>query len=218
LFRIKICGVTSAKDAQFVALAGADAVGLNFHRQSQRYIDMPTAQAITQVLPPKVLRVGVFVNSAPAEMMEVVQALNLTWVQLHGDEPPELAAAVDGVSLLKAFPFDDGLVARVGEYVDGCQRLGVRLGGLLIDAPRRGEFGGTGEVIDWKELAAMRASLPDLPLVLAGGLTPFNVADAIAAVHPAAVDVASGVESKPGAKDLLLVRAFVTAAKKALAG
>jgi phosphoribosylanthranilate isomerase len=217
LFRIKICGVTSAKDAQFVALAGADAVGLNFYPQSQRCIDMPTAQSIVQVLPSKVFRVGVFVNSAPSDITAVASALNLSWVQLHGDEPPELAAAIGGVSILKAFPFDDGLVTRVREYFDACQRLGARLGGLLVDAPRRGEFGGTGEVVDWKSLAAMRSSLPDLPLVLAGGLTPFNVAEAIAAVHPSAVDVASGVESKPGAKDLLLVRAFVTAAKKALA-
>jgi phosphoribosylanthranilate isomerase len=95
--------------------------------------------------------------------------------------------------------------------------LNARPAALLIDAPRTAEFGGTGKVVDWKQLAEVRPQLADLPLVLAGGLTPFNVAEAIATVRPDAVDVASGIESKPGSKDLLLVRAFVTAAKKALA-
>jgi phosphoribosylanthranilate isomerase len=216
LFRIKICGVTTAKDAQFVTLAGADAIGLNFYAQSRRFVDPTVAEAIVAALPPRVARVGVFVNHGASEIGDLASRLKLDWIQLHGDEPAQLLADLPPIPVLRAFAFDDSATTRVREYVEASQRLNAHLSALLIDASHDGETGGTGKTLDWKLLADTRGTWPTLPLVLAGGLTPFNVAEAIATAKPDAVDVASGVESKPGSKDLLLVRAFVTAAKKGL--
>src|SRR5262245_37749336 len=105
LFRIKICGVATAKDAQFVTLAGADAIGLNFYALSRRFIDLTTAESIVKALPPRVARVGVFVNHSAVEIGEHVSRLKLDWIQLHGDEPPDLLAALPQIPVLKAFPF-----------------------------------------------------------------------------------------------------------------
>jgi phosphoribosylanthranilate isomerase len=215
LFRIKICGVTSPKDAQFVVLAGADAVGLNFYSASERAITLDVADAIVKSLPPRIARVGVFVNSSAGEISEIADRLKLDWIQLHGDEPVELIAELAGRSVIRAIRFDDSALARIRADLGRCQETQAPMPALLIDAARPGEYGGTGQTVDWKALASVREHFPNVPLVLAGGLTPFNVAEAIAAVRPDAVDVASGVESKPGSKDLLLVRAFVTSAKKA---
>ncbi|MGE0756807.1 MAG: phosphoribosylanthranilate isomerase [Pirellulaceae bacterium] len=216
MFHIKICGVTTPKDAQFVALAGADAVGLNFYAKSPRFIDLPTAEAIVKSMPARLARVGVFVNS-PAELVtEYADRLNLQWLQLHGDEPPEFLAALSGRDVLRSFPFT-GSVQPIIDYLNTCRHLNALPRAILIDASHSGEYGGTGTEVDWQQLSEVRSDLGDLPLVLAGGLTPFNVAEAISAVRPDAVDAASSVESRPGSKDLLLVRAFVTAAKRAFA-
>jgi phosphoribosylanthranilate isomerase len=217
LFRIKICGVTSPKDAQFAALAGADAVGLNFHPSSPRFISVEIGDAIAKSLSPRVIRVGVFVNSSANEIAGLADRLKLDWIQLHGDEPAEMLADLPGRSIIRAIRFDESVEDRIREFMGACERLNTRPQALLIDSSVAGGFGGTGRKVDWTALAAVRERFPKLPLILAGGLNPFNVAEAIATVRPQAVDVASGVESKPGSKDLLLVRAFVTAAKKALA-
>lgn len=217
MFRIKICGITLPKDAQLAALAGADAIGINFFSQSKRFVDPATAEKIVAVVPPRVARVGVFVNSSSAEIADVAARVKLDWIQLHGDEPPELLRSLAGRSIVQAFRLGAGDVSPVREYLSGCERLQVRPAALLFDVARPGEYGGTGHTLDWPAIGMVRDQFRKLPLVLAGGLTPFNVAEAIAAVRPDAVDVASGIESKPGIKDLLLVRAFITSARKALA-
>lgn len=215
MFRIKICGVTTAKDAQLIALAGADAIGLNFHPASARYVDPAAAQKIAAVISPKLARVGVFVNSSAESILELADLLKLDWIQLHGDEPPEFLDKLKGRSILKAFRIAQDGWSHVDRFLQECKQRGVLPSAVLVDSAPPGEFGGSGQTLDWNEIQTGQSVLSGLPLVLAGGLTPFNVTDAISLVKPAAVDVASGVESKPGIKDLMLIRAFITSAKKA---
>jgi phosphoribosylanthranilate isomerase len=215
LFRIKICGVTSAKDAQLIALAGADAIGLNFYPGSPRYLDPTAAEKVVATISPKLARVGVFVNSPVEFIQEMASRLKLDWVQLHGDETPATVSALAGTAVLQAFRIGaDGWDA-ADRFLKECRERGAVPAAALLDAAKPGEFGGTGQTIDWTTVASWRPIFAGIPLVLAGGLTPFNVVDAITMVKPNAVDVASGVESKPGTKDLMLIRAFVTSAKKA---
>jgi len=214
LFKIKICGISSVKDAQLTMLAGADAVGLNFYKESARFIDPEAAQKIVGVLRPTVKRVGLFVNAAAEEINRVAEQLALDYIQLHGDEPPELLAALSERPIIRAFRFGENGAADIAEFLRGCGS-GRRPDAILVDAAKPGEYGGTGEVADWDAVAAAKPALDGIPLVLAGGLTPFNVAAAIAKVRPEGVDTASGVESRPGNKDPMLVRAFVNTAKKA---
>ena len=216
MFRIKICGVTSAKDAQVAALAGADAIGLNFYPRSKRYVDPALAEKVIAGVPARVARVGIFVNSTPEEIVAIADRLKLTWIQLHGDETPKTLKELPGRSIISAFRLRESGVAPVHEFLAECQQLEVTPNALLFDVARPGEYGGTGHTLDWSSVGAVRDQFRQLPLVLAGGLTPFNVTEAVAAVRPDAVDVASGIESKPGIKDMLLVRAFVQSAKKAM--
>jgi phosphoribosylanthranilate isomerase len=218
LFRIKICGVTSPKDAQLIALAGADAVGLNFFADSSRYVEADVAQKIATVVPPSVARVGVFVNSPAGVLRDTTERLKLDWIQLHGDETPELIAEIGGQRVVKAFRIGESGWDEAVAFLARCKELGSLPAAVLLDASQPGEYGGTGKTIDWQSVADNRPRLFGLPIVLAGGLTPFNVTEAIATARPDAVDVASGVESKSGSKDLMLIRAFVTSAKKALDG
>lgn len=217
MFRIKICGITTPKDAQLAALAGADAVGLNFYPGSKRFLDSSVADKIVSVLPRNVAKVGVFVNSPPDQILAIADRLKLDWIQLHGDETVETLAALAGRMILVAFRLGEPGVAPVREYLAECDRRQVQPNALLFDVARPGEYGGTGHSLDWGAIGQVRDEFRRYPLVLAGGLTPFNVAEAVAIVRPDAVDVASGIESKPGVKDMLLIRAFVTSAKKALA-
>ena len=215
LFKIKICGIKTVKDAQLVALAGADAIGLNFYDQSPRYIDPELAAKISAGAPARVAKVGLFVNAAADEVNKLAEELELDWIQLHGDETPAYLADLIDRPILRAVRVSDENLAEMAAYLQACREV-RQLGGVLVDKLKAGAFGGTGEKIDWGKLSDQGFG-DDLPLVLAGGLTPFNVEEAIAAVRPAAVDVASGVENHPGAKDLLMVRAFTTAAKRAFA-
>ncbi len=214
MFKIKICGISSVKDAQLVGLAGADAVGLNFYEHSPRVIDLATAEKLVAVLRPHVKRVGLFVNAEAAAINQLVEALSLDYIQLHGDEPSEFLSQLSDRPIIRAFRFGEHGAAEIAQYLDDCSQH-RRPDVLLIDASKPGEYGGTGEVADWAAVAAARGAWGGLPVVLAGGLSPFNVAEAIATVRPDAVDSASGVESKPGNKDPMLVRAFVNTAKKA---
>ncbi len=214
LFKIKICGICSVKDAQLVGLAGADAVGLNFFARSPRYIDQEMATKLVGALRQGVKRVGLFVNSSVDEINQIAEALQLDYVQLHGDEPPELLADLSPRPIIRAFRFGENGAAEIAQFLERCAG-GRSPDAILVDTLKQGEYGGTGEVADWNAVSEARAVLGEIPLVLAGGLTPFNVADAIAKVRPDGVDTASGVESRPANKDPMLVRAFVNAAKKA---
>jgi phosphoribosylanthranilate isomerase len=216
LYQIKICGITRIPDAQVVALAGADAAGINFYPESKRYVAFELAEKIAKVLSGRVHCSGVFVNASADEIRQAAEALKLDAIQLHGDEPPEFLTEFPDQQIVKAFRFGERGIEEVGAYLEQCRVAGKVPDAVLVDACRPGEYGGTGEQPDWSVVAGLRETLGEVPMVLAGGLTAFNVAEAIAATRCNAVDVASGVESKPGQKDPMLVRAFVNSARKAL--
>ena len=221
MFRVKICGITNAADAQAVAASGADAVGLNFYAKSARFLMPEAANSVVDALPPEIVKVGLFVNAAADEICGHFDSLELDLIQLHGDETPEFVSRLAGRPVMKAFRVGTQGLSPVYEFIEQTQKLGCRLRAVLVDAFCRGSYGGTGRLADWPAVAEysqnkkqLRADLP--PLVLAGGLTADNVAEAIRAVRPAAVDTASGVESSPGKKDPKAVLSFVQAAKIAL--
>ena len=214
MFRIKICGITNVPDAQVVAAAGADAVGLNFYEPSPRCITLTVANAIKSSLPPQVTKVGLFVDAALERVREVIDQVRLDAVQLHGHESPEYLAQLAGVPVIKVFRPQRGL-EEIGHYLEECRQRNCLPKMVLIDAYDPSQMGGTGKRADWLAIVTGRKVLAGLPLMLAGGLTPNNVATAIATVAPHAVDTASGVESAPGKKDGELVRQFVAAAQLA---
>lgn len=213
-FRIKICGVTTPDDARAVAAAGAEAIGLNFFRRSKRYLDRAQAEGIVAALDASVAKVGLFVNSPLEQIADGVERFDLDWVQLHGDEPPELLADLPPCPVIRAFRVGGDGLAPVRHYLEACLRYGRSPEMLLVDAFCPGAYGGTGEQGDWAAAAELVAQTSQ-PVALAGGLTPANVAEAIAEVRPAAVDTASGVEISPGRKDVELLRRFVETARTA---
>ena len=242
MFRIKICGITRVEDALLAAEAGADAIGLNFYAQSPRYVTPEHAAEIVGRLredysAEQVQVVAVLVNHTLDDILETIREADLyaqgLWLQLHGDEPPELlrdlrshglgmtgellqaTGHVPTVPVLRAFRCAGGDFSPLKSHLAECQRLAALPQAVLIDAYQPGQYGGSGQRADWPALARLRPEL-HFPLVLAGGLTPENVAEAIVAVQPAAVDVASGVESAPGKKDYAKTMSFVAAAKQAL--
>jgi phosphoribosylanthranilate isomerase len=200
--RVKICGITRPEDALAAAAAGADALGFNFWPGSKRYIPAVRARAIIALLPPFVIPVGVFVNQKRDEIEEVAASTGIHVLQLHGDETPEACGGYL-LPVVKAIrvgaDFSPEMLNRYAYAVSAC----------LLDTPSSG-FGGTGSTFDWGRLASLR---PSTPIILAGGLTPNNVAAAVDAVKPYAVDVASGVEQGPGVKDAVAMQRFVGAAK-----
>ena len=204
--RVKICGITGPDDGIMAAQAGADAIGLVFWPRSPRHVTFEQAQAITRAVPPFVLRVGVFVDATADELVRATDAGRLDVLQLHGQEPPEAFDALPRRGL-KAL--------RVGPGFDPADavRYEGRAAGLLLDTHAKSAPGGTGETFDWVLARELRPRVSYL--VLAGGLTPQNVARAIAEVRPDAVDVSSGVESAPGRKDAAKVRAFIEAVRSA---
>lgn len=204
--RIKICGVTTPADAELAACCGADAVGLNFYARSPRYLDPARARAVLAVLPPFVEPVGLFVNTSLDDVRAASSALGLRTLQLHGDVPPALPG--DGFRYVVCFALRDAAgLAAIDRYL-----AAQRPAAILVDAHVAGAYGGTGQCAPWDLLEKYR---PAVPLILAGGLTPDNVAAAIRRVRPYAVDVASGVESSPGIKDPERVRRFIDAARQA---
>lgn len=213
-FRTKICGVTSPADAVCIAALGGDAIGLNFYPPSRRSVSMPVAGEIVEVLPKAVTPVGLFVNESPERVNKIAEELKLNWVQLHGDEPPEYLSQLDlRLSILRAYRFESW--QQVERDVAACGDAGRLPTALLIDACVPGEFGGTGKTADWAALAERADETFGLPLILAGGLTPYNVAEAIAQVRPEGIDTASGVESSPGSKDAKLMEQFLANARQA---
>lgn len=212
LFRIKICGVTRPDDAAMIAAAGGDAIGLNFYPGSPRFVSDERAAEIIAALPGGVAKVGVFVNADAATIRNKAEQLGLDWVQLHGDEPPEFISQLPGLKMIRAVRLRHQTVLTL-------PATGTRLpDALLIDAFSTAGYGGTGETIAWDSIPEARSGLMGLPIILAGGLTSENVAEAIQVAFPDAVDVASGVEASPGVKDAAKVRSFVAAARKSLPG
>jgi phosphoribosylanthranilate isomerase len=216
VFQIKICGITSVADALAVAQAGADAIGLNFYRRSQRYITVEMAWQIVAELPPEVVKVGLFVDTPVGEIARTFDDLRLDLIQLHGDQPPEFLGELGNRPVMRAFRVGRDGLRPVAKYIGRCRQIGSSPKLVLLDALVAGEFGGTGKTGDWDAAKQYAAEVGLPPLVLAGGLTPENVATAIRTVRPTAVDVASGVESRPGRKDPALMAAFVEAARAAL--
>jgi phosphoribosylanthranilate isomerase len=217
MFQTKICGITNVDDARTVVQAGADAIGLNFYPRSKRCISAELARDIIAAIPPGIVKVGLFVNSPASEICRLFDQLGLDLIQLHGDEPPDYLPQLAPRPVMRAFRLGTEGLPPVVQYLDQCRELNALPTLTLLDSAVQGSYGGTGRTLDWN-LASQYAIQPDMPpLVLAGGLTPGNVAQAIRTVRPAAVDVASGVESPPGRKDPALVESFVQAARAALA-
>jgi phosphoribosylanthranilate isomerase len=216
-FQIKICGITNADDALAAVRAGADAIGLNFYARSKRSIGVENAIAIVRDVPREIVKVGVFVNPLVAEVNAVVNAGVIDFVQLHGDESPELMAQLPDLPIMKAVRWDSVASPELlANFLAECMHRQCVPAALLMDANIAGEFGGTGAAADWKSIAKWRQETRlAMPIVLAGGLTADNVGAAIAAVHPEAVDTASGVESLPRKKSEALITSFVAAARKA---
>jgi phosphoribosylanthranilate isomerase len=220
-FQIKICGVTNAADASSAIEAGATAIGLNFFSGSKRHIDPLTAQTIARIDARQLAVVGVFVNHTASEIASIVTHVEPTWIQLHGDELPTVIKHVKetvDLPVMRALRWGQEGNEPIDEYLQQCAALGCLPDAVLIDAHVKGEYGGTGETADWEAIAQWcKQRRFDIPVVLAGGLTPENVARAIEIVRPNAVDTASGVESSPGRKDPERVRAFIAEAQRAFA-
>ncbi len=222
MFRIKICGITNVADALAAADAGADTIGLNFYAQSPRFVDTEIASTILKVTPLAIARVGVVVNEEIDSIHNLIQQLDgetsagLNAIQLHGDEPPEFVAAVRAKYLIRARRFSEKGIAAIAADLEACEKMRRVPDAVLIDAATPGRYGGTGTTVSWSGLADYRRWLHNVPLILAGGLTPENVAQAIRVVRPHGVDVASGVEASPGKKDHAKLRDFVAAAREAL--
>jgi phosphoribosylanthranilate isomerase len=200
--RVKVCGITNLEDALAAVEAGADMLGFNFYARSPRCVSPAEARKIIEGLPGGVSCVGVFVNEPePADVERIAREAGLDAVQLHGDETPEYCQSLRGLTTIKAL--------RVGAdyHVESAAPYGTDA--VLLDAYVAGERGGTGHTFDWALAALTRERVPRL--FLAGGLTPDNVAAALAAVRPYAVDVCSGVETAPGRKSPELMRRFVKA-------
>lgn len=208
--KVKICGITRTEDARAAAAAGADALGLNFVAQSPRFLrSMEQARALLDSAQPfSGLAVGLFVNATASEILATARDVKLDVVQLHGEEPPELADELRrnlNAPLWKAYRI------ATQDDLDAVIRQDWPCDALLLDARVEGAHGGTGKTFDWDLLTGFARKKP---LVLAGGLKPSNVAEAVERARPDWVDTSSGVESAPGIKDAAMMRQFVDAAKK----
>lgn len=201
--RIKICGITREQDARLAVEAGADAIGMVFYPPSPRALSVEQAASIAAAVPPFVSLVGLFVDLPAPEVARILEHVPLGLLQFHGDESPEFCRAFHRPWIKSVRMKEDTDLPEVARrYSDA--------GGLLLDTWRDGVPGGTGEAFDWRRA---RGPLP-LPIVLAGGLSEHNVAAAIEGLHPAAVDVSSGVESAPGIKDAEKIARFVAAVRR----
>jgi phosphoribosylanthranilate isomerase len=208
--KIKICGITRAADAEAAARLGADAIGLNFYTASPRYLDPNLASVILRGLPPFLSVAAVFVNEKLPTMIQISRQIGkIGIIQWHGDnlEPGDPGP----FKLVPAFAIKDRSdLDRINKFLDASRATGIGPDALLLDAHDPERFGGTGRTAPWELIAAFH---PGLPIILAGGLTPENVTEAIRIVRPYAVDVASGVESQPGVKDEEKMARFIAAVR-----
>lgn len=203
MIKIKICGITNLEDALAAANAGADALGFNFYKKSPRFIEPARAAEIIAQLPPFIMPVGVFVNEREEKIREIQALTCMQAIQLHGDESPEFCQRLDG-RIIKAFQVKDK---------ESLQNMAhYRVAAYLLDSYREGVRGGTGVTFDW-HLAVVAKTFGKV--ILAGGLTPENVAEAVKLVQPYGVDVAGGVEKEKGIKDHTKLRKFITEVRRA---
>lgn len=203
MIKIKICGITNLEDALVAATAGADALGFNFYKKSPRFIEPSRAAEIIEQLPPFTVPVGIFVNEREDKIREILASTGIQAVQFHGDESPEFCQRFGG-RVIKAFQVKDKeSLKNMAHY---------RVGAFLLDSYREGVRGGTGVAFDW-HLAVVAKTFGKV--ILAGGLTPENVAEAVKLVQPYGVDVAGGVEKEKGIKDHAKLRKFITEVRRA---
>lgn len=205
--RSKICGITRIEDALAAVEAGADAIGFVFYAKSPRAVSVQQARAIIQGLPPFVTTVGLFVNASRCELGEILDAVPLDLLQFHGDE---VVADCEGWHR----PYIKALRVKAGDDIAAAVDAYPSASGVLLDTYVEGVPGGTGEAFDWSLIPQTLSK----PLILAGGLTPENVADAVARVKPYAVDVSGGVEASKGIKDHAKIRAFINAVRRSSQG
>lgn len=203
--KVKVCGITNAEDARAAVEAGADALGFIFYQQSPRYVVPAVASRIIAELPPLIVTVGVFVNEGMATVRSIMDTCGLAMAQLHGDENASYCHELSRPSMKALRLKDRGSLLALAEYQG---RGGVR--GFVLDTFSELTYGGTGQVTDWALAADVAKSTR---ILLAGGLTPDNVTEAIRAVRPYGVDVSSGVEAAPGKKDPAKIRAFLEAVR-----
>jgi phosphoribosylanthranilate isomerase len=204
--RIKICGITNEADARLAARLGADAIGINFYAQSPRCVSPEVATFILRELPPFVEAVGVFVDEPLKQVFSFLSQISrIRTVQMHGTKR-EICDAYP-FHFVPAFAVKDARsITEIQRYLDACRGVGRMPSAILVDGHSPTQFGGTGRNPPW---GLLRGIQWDVPLILAGGLTPENVGEAIRAVQPYAVDVASGVESSPGVKDPDQIARFI---------
>ena len=202
MVKVKICGITNARDARAAVRLGADALGFNFYPRSPRYVKKERARAILAALPPFVTAVGVFVDEDPDEVLAICDYVGMDTAQLHGGERPRVLQALSRLKRIKA------MSVQSERDIDRLPRYPAEA--YLLDAFVPGVPGGTGKTFNW---SLARQALRHGPIILAGGLNPLNVAEAVRTVAPYAVDVASGVETEPGVKDRGMMEAFILRAK-----
>ncbi len=203
MIKIKICGITNLDDALAAADAGADALGFNFYKKSPRYIEPEKATEIIAQLPPLMMPVGIFVNEREDRIREIQHMTCIQAIQLHGDETPEFCQRFEN-RVIKAFQVKDKESLKAMAH--------YRVGAFLLDSYQEGIRGGTGTTFDW-HLAVVAKTFGKI--ILAGGLTPENVAEAVKLVQPYAVDVAGGVEREKGIKDHAKLKKFIAEVRRA---
>ena len=211
---LKICGITDPAALPAIAALRPDAIGFNFYSDSKRRISPEAAAVAVRALSSEIEPVGVFVNHSVEEIQAICEQTGIATVQLHGDESPEFAAALNGPQVIRVYRIGAEGLSSVADDLAQCRKLGVQLRACLVEPQVSGHYGGSGAVAPWDVIQAdWRTDWP--PLLLAGGLTPENVAEAVRTVRPWGVDVASGVESAPGVKDPQRVARFISAARGA---
>ncbi len=216
---VKVCGIRDCETANQLAELGVDAIGLNFYSGSPRVVGFDDAIKISQTLPKEVVRVGVFVNHSIDEIEITASRCRLDMLQLHGDEPPafvgELQRRLPHLRIIRAWRMGNDRLGDLETYLKECRSLKCELAACLVDAHVAGLYGGSGKTVPWEQLALAYQFENWPPLILAGGLNASNVSLAIKSARPWGVDVASGVESSPGVKEIELVRQFLWNARNA---
>ena len=216
---IKICGIRDVETAEIAVDAGVQAIGLNFYPSSPRCVGVSIATEIVDSLPSSVTPVGLFVNHNLDQIEQIMESTGLTTLQVHGDETPEFLAELSENhpqwKIIWARRVEEEGIADVEDDLQECQSLGVNLFACLLDPKVEGAYGGTGETLSWKMVARHYDQESNPPLILAGGLNPDNVREAVRSVQPWGIDVASGVEIERGVKDADLIWEFLENAREA---